>query len=756
MNHFSYPGLIYRLAYRLALSARWIASKPVCKSFGPTYDQLSERIHQIYVINLDRQVLRWSQMRRELQQIYDGSGKTLFESTSRFSAIDAKKYTGSPSESIIETYYSLADQLYVEPQPAVSTGWVDIDQPIQMTRQEVAVALSHIVVWKRIALGRHGYTLVLEDDVCFHRNFPQFMDRAWEDLRKAHEHLLPFDFLYLSYREAKNRAQKTDISDFVFKPYRGLWFLSGYVLSKDGAQKLLSFLPVRGPIDLWINHQFKNINVFATSKSIINQRLDHISDNSYSILPILTKIGVLNNEKPILFETKPKKKPVFAFGEHGTGLTSLAMALSMLGYSCCSDVNKLPMIEHENLFYKKRKRVFDAYVNVGSLDEHYIELAKMYPNAMFIVTVNKEEDLAKLNQKIVNEREVSDKKLGLCYIHRQISRIRQLSDNLLILPARASGKWKSICKFLDCIPPTSEYPVLSDQIQRKLSQGNIKDVRDHFPQIHKLKFDTSPWIASSNRNWIGVPTNGGSFEYIADKNSANICERFRNINNTRWLLRDDTFPSNLAIFNPSNFTTMEDGTARFILHKERSGVRDYTSASISSHQKFLYGRFEAEIRPANVSGVVTGVFLQRNSPRQEIDIELLGKDTTKMLLNVYYNPGGEGARFEYGYRGTPVLIDLGFDASEDFHHYIIEWFPEVIRWYVDDRLMHERFNWDPTPILHLPMQFHVNLWPSRSVKLAGRLLDRKLPANSAIRTIHLKAFLVNKSVSKRKTNKVYM
>ena len=69
MNHFSYPGLLFRLVYRLALSGRWIATKPVCKSFGRMTDQSSETIQQIYVINLDRQALRWSQMQRELQHI---------------------------------------------------------------------------------------------------------------------------------------------------------------------------------------------------------------------------------------------------------------------------------------------------------------------------------------------------------------------------------------------------------------------------------------------------------------------------------------------------------------------------------------------------------------------------------------------------------------------------------------------------------------------------------------------------------------
>ncbi len=746
MNDFSYPGLLFRLAYRLALSGRWIATKPVCKSFGRANDQSYETIQQIYVINLDRRALRWSQMQRELQQIYDGSGTPLVELTRRFPAIDAKDYAGSPSESVIETHYSLADQLYVEPQPAISTARINIDQRIQMTRQEVAVALSHIEVWKRIASGEHGYTLVLEDDVCFHRGFAQFTDQAWEDLGDAHGYSPPFDVLYLSYKEAKTRAQKSDVSGFVFRPYRGLWHLSGYVLSKSGARNLLSLLPVRGPIDLWINHKFEKLNVFATSKSVINQRLDHRSDNSYSILPVLSKIGILKKEKPIPFETKPLKRPVFAVGKHGTGLTSLAMALSMLGYRCCSDVNELPMTERENLFCNKKGRVFDVYVNVGSLDEHYVEFAKEYPNARFIVTVNTEKDLAELNQEILNEREAPDDGGSLRNIHRLVRRIRQSSDNLLILPAQASDKWKSICEFLECVPPTSQYPAFVDRMQRRLSLGNIKDGRDHFPRMNRLKFDaSSPWIAISNRNWTGVPTDGGNFEAMADEDSITVCERFRKLDSSFWLLRDDTFPSNLALFDPSNFSITDDGTARLTLNKERSGVRDYTSASICSRQRFLYGRFEAEIRPANAPGVVTGVFLHRNSPRQEIDIELLGKDTTKLLLNVYYNPGGEGARFEYGYRGTPVLIDLGFDASEDFHRYRVEWSPAAIRWFVDDRLVHERFNWEPTPIPHLPMQFYVNLWPSRSVELAGRLLDRKLPASSAIRAIHLKAFLVDEN-----------
>lgn len=133
--------------------------------------------------------------------------------------------------------------------------------------------------------------------------------------------------------------------------------------------------------------------------------------------------------------------------------------------------------------------------------------------------------------------------------------------------------------------------------------------------------------------------------------------------------------------------------------------------------------------------------MHRNSPRQEIDIEFLGKDTTKMLVNVYYNPGLEGAKIEYGYRGTPTLIDLGFDAFDDFHLYEIEWSPASIRWLVDGQLVYKRVTWNPTPIPHLPMNFNVNLWHSRSEELAGRLPVDVLPTCAELKYIGIFGYM---------------
>jgi beta-glucanase (GH16 family) len=89
----------------------------------------------------------------------------------------------------------------------------------------------------------------------------------------------------------------------------------------------------------------------------------------------------------------------------------------------------------------------------------------------------------------------------------------------------------------------------------------------------------------------------------------------------------------------------------------------------------------------------------------------------------------------FGYRGAPRKIDLGFDATQDFHLYSIDWRPGRIVWSVDGRVVHERVGWDPTPIPHLPMHLHANLWAPRSAEFAGRVNEHTLPARATFRNV---------------------
>src|SRR5205823_4488667 len=123
-------------------------------------DLNSNRIQRVYVINLDRQPNRWRRMTRELAALKDRSGRPLTTIARRFSAIDARYRDGKPDRYLLQTDYSLADQLFVQPSPLIASDLDAHARRIEMTPQEVAVALSHIEVWNLVSNGDRDYTLV--------------------------------------------------------------------------------------------------------------------------------------------------------------------------------------------------------------------------------------------------------------------------------------------------------------------------------------------------------------------------------------------------------------------------------------------------------------------------------------------------------------------------------------------------------------------------------------------------------------------
>jgi len=649
---------------------------------------------------------------RELACIVDADDKPLSARAIRFPACDAQTETQQLLErDSIELYYTLGDQLFVEPQPHALPDAFDLERPIKMSSAEVAVARSHVGVWKAIAQSTAAYALVLEDDVWFERGFGRTVDRAWDEMEEADQSSPAFDMLYLSYKEVRHGAPKEWLSKNVFRPERGLWFLSGYVLSKRGAQALLKLLPCRGPVDLWINHKFGEMDVRALGRSVINQRLDISSTNSYSILPALNRIGVLNCDAA-LFQQRPTHSPVFAFGSSGVGLSALAMALSMLGYRCCSDLDRIPEYEFERLITGRAHRIFDAYVNIGSLKPHVGALRLHYPRAKYIV-VGDTTDCN--NDGLLNALAEAD---------------------VLRLNGKNAHSWVALCEHLRLPPPVAQYPTVVDLGQR-IYRPPVADMLASYAAKH-LKHDRSPWVVEPHVGWTGIGTTEPERPGLSASRTT-FEDDLADVQSQRWLLRNDTFAGNLGLFRPGNVTLRQDGGLSLAVSRELNGVRDFSAAAISSRMCFLYGRFEVTLQATNVSGLVTGLFLHRDSPRQEIDIEITGNCPTRLLVNVFYNPGADGAKFDYGYRGAPTAIPLAFDASKAFHRFAIEWDPGEIRWFVDGGLVYRRAEWNPTPIPHLPMTLHVNTWPSRSRELAGRLALRALPASTMVRYIAVDA-----------------
>lgn len=252
----------------------------------------------------------------------------------------------------------------------------------------------------------------------------------------------------------------------------------------------------------------------------------------------------------------------------------------------------------------------------------------------------------------------------------------------------------------------------------------------------RLVSDTDPWILPPRKldgfcsgAQVDEGTRTGTFTQIRT-------DDFKTFDANYWDRLDDTFFCNLSTYSPDN-ATVGPGGLTLTLDGTPRGGKQATAGAIATKKNatYTYGRFEAVMKPSKTSGVLTALFLYRFDPWQEIDLEFAGTDTTRLLANVYYNPGEEGDLYNYGMHGTPAVIDLGFDASLDFHHYAIEWEANEIRWLVDGKLVHVRKEGRPTPIPHLPMRLHVSQWPNCSEKLVGPFSTDALPATTRIRSL---------------------
>jgi beta-glucanase (GH16 family) len=134
-----------------------------------------------------------------------------------------------------------------------------------------------------------------------------------------------------------------------------------------------------------------------------------------------------------------------------------------------------------------------------------------------------------------------------------------------------------------------------------------------------------------------------------------------------------------------------------------SPTNRHTAGEYQRRGRYGFGRYEVVMRAPVGSGLVTSFFTHTGpyfgDPHDEIDFEVLGKDTKRIYLNW----------FSDGQEGEPRWHELGFDAAKDFHLYAFEWTPETIRWYVDNELVYERAE-GALPVPQTPGRIIANLW----------------------------------------------
>ncbi|MBP0971130.1 MAG: glycoside hydrolase family 16 protein [Oscillospiraceae bacterium] len=136
----------------------------------------------------------------------------------------------------------------------------------------------------------------------------------------------------------------------------------------------------------------------------------------------------------------------------------------------------------------------------------------------------------------------------------------------------------------------------------------------------------------------------------------------------------------------------------------------YSGGEFRTNNFYHYGYYETSMKAIKNDGVVSSFFTYtgpsdivngQKNPWDEIDIEILGKDTTQVQLNYYRNGQGNHEK----------MISLGFDASQDFHRYGFNWQPGKITWYIDGKEVWSMSGDVPVT----PSKIMMNAWPGKTV-----------------------------------------
>jgi beta-glucanase (GH16 family) len=149
-----------------------------------------------------------------------------------------------------------------------------------------------------------------------------------------------------------------------------------------------------------------------------------------------------------------------------------------------------------------------------------------------------------------------------------------------------------------------------------------------------------------------------------------------------------------------------NGVMNLTLNKDtQGGATPYAGGEYRTNDTYGYGLYQVSMKPAKNTGIVSSFFTYTgpgdNTPWDEIDIEFLGKDTTKVQFNYFTNGVGN---HEY-------IYNLGFDASTSYHTYAFNWQPTYIAWSVDGSEVYRTYNNIPSH----PGKIMLNLWPGIGV-----------------------------------------
>jgi len=182
---------------------------------------------------------------------------------------------------------------------------------------------------------------------------------------------------------------------------------------------------------------------------------------------------------------------------------------------------------------------------------------------------------------------------------------------------------------------------------------------------------------------------------------ASFFDNFDTFSRSRWYVSDGWANGTWQNCTwSSGQVSPANGIVTLGFEKKQYKDRQYSCAEIQTTGRYGYGVYEARMKTdESASGLNSAFFSYTNSPHDEIDFEVLMKDTSKVSLNTYVSGQPK--------HGTSVAVLPS--GTTQFNHYAFVWEEGRMRWFINGELVHEATGTDlPTH----PQKIFFSLWGS--------------------------------------------
>lgn len=153
---------------------------------------------------------------------------------------------------------------------------------------------------------------------------------------------------------------------------------------------------------------------------------------------------------------------------------------------------------------------------------------------------------------------------------------------------------------------------------------------------------------------------------------------------------------------------VENGALQVEFAERKTGDRNYVCGEIQTKARFGYGTYEVRMKAATGPGLNSAFFSYigptDKKPHDEIDFEVLGKNTGEVQVNQYIN--GKG--------GNEKLVPVAGGADQGFNDYAFIWEENRLRYFVNGKLVQEVT--DKAAIPSNAQKIFLSLWGTDTLK----------------------------------------